>query len=58
MEGIARNKSGSNVPIARLTGMPNPEPCMRGVDKLYRGERVATSRTSTQNVPERNIGGQ
>jgi hypothetical protein len=29
---------------------------MRGVDRLYKGERVATSRTSTQNVPERNLG--
>jgi hypothetical protein len=29
------------------------ELCMRGVDRLYRGKRVATSRTSTENVPER-----
>jgi hypothetical protein len=47
-----------NVPVARLIGTPNTEPRLRGVDKLYRGERVATSRTSTQNVRERNIGGQ
>ncbi len=51
----ARNKSGSNVLVARLTDTPNTEPRLRGVDRLYRGERVATS---TQNVRERNIGGQ
>jgi hypothetical protein len=54
----ARNKSGSNVPVARLIGTPNTKPRLRGVDRSYRGERVATSRTSTQNVRERNIGGQ
>ncbi len=53
-EGIARNKSGSNVPVARFTGTPNTEPRLQGVDKSYMGERVATS---TQNVRERNIGG-
>jgi hypothetical protein len=50
--------SGSNVSVVRLTGTPSTELCMRGVDRLYRGERVATSRTSTYNVPERNIRGQ
>jgi len=44
--------------VVRLTGTPGTELCMRGVDMLYRGERVATSRTSTHNVPERNIRGQ
>jgi len=46
------------VPVVRLTGTPNTELCMRGVDKLYRGERVATSRASAHNVLERNIRGQ
>ncbi len=44
--------------VVRFTGTPSTELCMQGVDRLYRGERVATSRTSTQNVPERNIKGQ
>jgi hypothetical protein len=35
------------VSVVRLTGMPSTELCMRGVDKLYRGKRVATSRTIT-----------
>ncbi len=26
--------------VVRLTGMPSTELCMRGVDKLYRGERL------------------
>ncbi len=44
--------------VVRLTGTPSTVLCMRGVDRLYMGERVATGRTSTQNVPERNIRGQ
>ncbi len=52
------DRFGSNVSIVRLTSTPSTELCMRGVDRLYKGERVATSRTSTENVPERNIRGQ
>jgi len=43
--------------VVRLIGTPSTELCMRGVDKLYMGERVATSRASAQNVPKRNIRG-
>ncbi len=44
--------------VVQLTGTPSTELCMRVVDRLYMGEKVATSRISTQNVPERNIRGQ
>ncbi len=47
MQWSEHNRSGSNVSVVRLIGMPSTELCMRGVDRLYRGERVATSRTST-----------
>jgi len=58
MQWPKHNRSESNVPVVQLTDTPNTELCMWGVDKVYRGERVATSRVSTLNVPERNIRGQ
>jgi len=33
--------------VVRLIGTSSTELCMQGVDRLYMGERVATSRTST-----------
>jgi hypothetical protein len=36
-----------NPKFMNLYGTPSTELCMRGVDRLYKGERVATSRTST-----------